>query len=115
MLYPKERIVRSEAYLRAVASLPCWRCGICGFSQACHGDAGKGMAMKACDLTAWPGCGPRQNEPGCHYLIGSTGRLTREMRRSIEKQAAEETQALLKKMAEHDRKLRATLEKVGLL
>ena len=33
---PKDAPVRSEAYRRAVASLPCIACGIQGYSQAAH-------------------------------------------------------------------------------
>jgi len=112
LAYPKTKAIRSEAYRRAVAALPCWRCGICGFSQAAHGDAGKGLAMKSCDSTCYPLCGPRQNEPGCHWLIGTSGRLSRAHRRSIEAQAARETRELLWKMAEHDHELRALLHKL---
>lgn len=42
----KDQPVRSEAYRRAVASLPCVICGIAGQSQAAHGSAGKGMGIK---------------------------------------------------------------------
>lgn len=47
--------VRSEAYRRAVASLPCAICGVYGYSQAAHANTGKGMGMKAADplFTAW--------------------------------------------------------------
>ena len=39
--------VRSEAYRRAVASLPCIACGIQGYSQAAHlPPEAKGMGMK---------------------------------------------------------------------
>ena len=42
----KDAPVRSEAYRRAVAALPCINCGIQGYSQAAHGSAGKGMGLK---------------------------------------------------------------------
>lgn len=114
-MFPKSKPVRSEAYRRAVAGLRCWHCNRWGHSQAAHGDAGKGMGMKACDLTCYPACGPNGGTPGCHYLIGSTGQFTRDERRELEQRAAAETQQELIRMAEHDQKLRRTLVKVGLI
>ena len=112
---PKEKPVRSEKYLRAVASLPCWLCGIEDYSQACHGDEGKGMGIKSSDLTAWPGCAPHDGLPGCHYTIGSTGTYTRDERRILEKQAAQETQLALIEKSINDLKLRNVLESIGLI
>ena len=43
---PKAAPVRSEAYRRAVATLPCAICGVHGYSQAAHGSEGKGMGIK---------------------------------------------------------------------
>ena len=40
----KAHPVRNEAYRRAVASLPCVICGVSGYSQAAHGNSGKGAA-----------------------------------------------------------------------
>jgi hypothetical protein len=115
MMFPKSKPVRSEAYRKAVAGLPCWLCTRHGHSQAAHGDAGKGMGMKACDLTCYPACGPNGGTAGCHYLIGSTGNFTREERRELERKAAAETQQRLIRMAEYDAKLRRVLVKVGLI
>lgn len=43
----KESPVRSQQYLRVVASLPCIACGIHGYSQAAHlPPEAKGMGMK---------------------------------------------------------------------
>ena len=39
---PKEAPARSESYRRAVAALPCIHCGIAGYSQHAHANAGKG-------------------------------------------------------------------------
>ena len=61
----KERPVRSEAYRRAVASLPCLFCGVVGYSQAAHVGP-KGAGIKACDLTVVPACCTREGEIGCH-------------------------------------------------
>lgn len=111
----KDTPVRSEKYLRAVASLPCWRCGIQGHTQACHGDEGKGMGLKACDLTAWPGCGPHDGLIGCHAYVGSTGKLGRDERRRLEQQAAADTQVMLIEKSQGDHKLRKVLVAVGLV
>ena len=58
--------VRSEPYRRAVATLPCAICGVHGYSQAAHANQGKGMGMKACDLTIelWR---RRRYSGGCRY------------------------------------------------
>ena len=58
--------VRSEAYRRAVASLPCARCGITGYSQHAHENEGKGKAMKVDDRRAMPLCCARPGIDGCH-------------------------------------------------
>jgi hypothetical protein len=87
----KEAPARSEAYRRAVAALPCAHCGIVGFTQFCHSDEGKGMAIKSDDRTGWPGCGTRPGEIGCHSMIGSTGSMTRDQRRALEADYAART------------------------
>ena len=65
--FPKSQPVRSEAYRRAVASLPCCICGIAGQSQAAHGSGAgtavcKGMGIKSCDLTCAPFCVPHHQQ-----------------------------------------------------
>jgi hypothetical protein len=92
---PKLRPVRDEAYRRAVAALPCAHCGVVGFSQAAHGDQGKGLAIKASDDTCYPACGPRPGIPGCHWLIGTSGQIEREARRELERRYAEQTRKVL--------------------
>ena len=62
----KENPLRSEAYRRAVASLPCIHCGIDGYSQHAHENAGKGKSMKADDRCAMPLCCTRPGIEGCH-------------------------------------------------
>ena len=42
----KSAPVRSEAYRRAVASLPCINCGVPGYSQCAHSNSGKGAGIK---------------------------------------------------------------------
>jgi hypothetical protein len=85
--------VRSEPYRRLVAAMPCIHCGIIGFSQAAHADMGKGAHIKSDDRTCYPACGPRPGEIGCHALIGSTGSMTRDQRRTLEADYAAQTRA----------------------
>ena len=63
---PKQAPVRSEAYRRAVASMPCASCGIEGFSQHAHENDGKGKAQKLDDRRAMPLCCTRLDSEGCH-------------------------------------------------
>ena len=62
----KENPLRSEAYRRAVAGLPCIHCGIEGYSQHAHENDGKGKGMKVDDRCAMPLCCTRQGIEGCH-------------------------------------------------
>lgn len=62
----KENPLRSEAYRRAVASLPCTWCGIVGYSQHAHLNLGKGFALKTDDRTGFPLCCARPGIEGCH-------------------------------------------------
>lgn len=76
--------VRSEAYRRAVASLPCVICGMPGHSQAAHANTGKGMGMKACDLSCFPACGPRPGMQGCHAALDQGALFLKAVRRELE-------------------------------
>jgi hypothetical protein len=80
---PKADIVRSEAYRRLVAQMPCIACG-CGPCQAAHPNAGKGLAMKTDDRLCFPLCGPQPGRPGCHALLDQGAMFTKQARRSIE-------------------------------
>lgn len=80
----KEGAIQHEKYMAAVRKLPCAHCGVTGFTQFCHADEGKGMGIKTDCRRGWPGCGPHNGMPGCHYLLGSTGKLGREERRRLE-------------------------------
>jgi hypothetical protein len=97
---PKQKPWRCEAYRRLVAELPCAHCGRAGPSQVCHGDEGKGMAIKSSDLSCWPGCADGYMRRGCHSMLGSSGIFTRDQRRVLE--------------AGHARKTRATIKSLGL-
>lgn len=89
----KENAVRSEAYRRLVAAMPCAHCGIEGHSQAAHADQGKGGHIKSDDRTCYPACAPRVGQQGCHALIGMTGSMPREERRELEQAYARQTRA----------------------
>lgn len=92
----KDAPLRSEAYRRLVAAMPCWYCGIEGHSQAAHADQGKGLGIKSDDRTCYPACGPHDGVEGCHHLIGTSGTYSREERRALEERAGIETRAAIK-------------------
>lgn len=112
---PKDNPIRSEAYRRLVAAMPCAICGIQGYSQAAHGDFGKGLGIKSTDLSCFPACGPHDGRTGCHYQIGTAGIMTKEERRLLEAQCAESTQAKLIDQAKHDKVMALVLRAVGLI
>ncbi len=100
---PKSKPVRSKAYRRYVAELPCYNCGLDGPSQAAHADFGKGTGIKSSDLTCYPLC------PPCHSRIGTEAIFSKEDRRKFEVQAQQETMAQLRLAAVNDAKLRRLL------
>lgn len=89
----KENAIECEEYRAIVRQMDCMHCGVSGWTQFCHGDQGKGMGLKTDDRTGWPGCGPRDHKPGCHYLLGSTGTFPKEVRRELEAEYARRTRA----------------------
>lgn len=92
---PKLKPVRSEPYRRLVAARPCINCGIEGFSQHAHGNYGKGMGLKTCDLFGFPLCCARPGIAGCHAEHDQGG-MDREERRRREHEWARATlQAIL--------------------
>lgn len=97
---PKENAITSPAYQAAVRRLPCIRCGIQGFTQFCHSDEGKGMAIKTDDRRGWPGCGPHGTEPGCHWYVGTSGNLKQSERRALEADYAARTRAMVEAKGE---------------
>lgn len=88
---PKAAPVRSEAYRRLVASMPCILCGIEGFTQHAHGNLGKGMALKTCDLFAFPLCAARPGEQGCHAKLDQGALFAKARRREAEMEWARRT------------------------
>jgi hypothetical protein len=91
----KAALVRSETYRRLVASLPCVICGMPWYSQAAHGSEGKGMGIKACDLTCFPACGPRPGAQGCHAALDQGALFPKAARRQLEPAWAADTQRRL--------------------
>ena len=77
MNYLKQPTYRSEAWLRAVASLPCVKCGIEGQTQAAHRNEGKSLGKKTDDCLTAALC------VTCHSAIDQGKDLTREERRSV--------------------------------
>lgn len=88
----KERPIRSEAYRRAVAGLPCVMCGIHGYSQAAHANTGKGAGIKTCDLTCFPACACRPGVRGCHSKLDQGALYPRLVRQQLELAWAADTQ-----------------------
>lgn len=77
---PKENAIESEPYRRLVVQLPCFWCGISGYSQHAHLNYGKGLGFKTDDRTGFPLCCSRPGIEGCHMaydqyrLLESGGR-----------------------------------------
>lgn len=95
---PKVNPVRHEGYRRLVARLPCMSCGVDGYSNACHGDMGKGMAIKSDDRTCWPGCVDRPGVVGCHTQFGASGSMPRAERRRLEAEFAQRTRERIREL-----------------
>ena len=78
MNYLKQPTFRSEAWRRAVASLPCVCCMKDGPSQAAHANhRGKGMAHKASDVFVAPLC------PTCHAEFDQGKRWSKQEKREL--------------------------------
>ena len=94
---PKDAPLRDEAYRRLVSSLPCAHCGRYAPSQVAHADsAGKGMGIKASDLYVMPLCAPREGSGGCHWLISTSGKFSKDDRRELERKYVEQTREKLR-------------------
>lgn len=75
---PKDTPHYSEAWRRAVASLPCVRCGIEGRTQCAHANhRGKGMSIKAPDCWTFPLC------VECHREFDKGKNYTKQQRREL--------------------------------
>ena len=97
---PKAAPVRSEAYRRAVASLPCINCGVPGHSQCAHSNSGKGAGIKASDLDSFPLCTVHPGADGrlvqgCHENFDQGALFTKAVRRELEPVWAADTRRKL--------------------
>ena len=93
---PKEDVLTSEAYRRAVRGLECMRCGHPPRSQFCHTDEGKGTGIKTDDRRGWAGCGPHDGLAGCHHFVGTSGTLPKAERRAEDARLAAKTRETLR-------------------
>ncbi len=95
----KEGAIQSEAYMRVVRLLPCMHCGKAGATQFAHSDSGgKGIGLKTDSRMGMPLCGPHDGVPGCHWLIGTSGRIPREERRALEREYGRKTREKVRAM-----------------
>lgn len=92
---PKQELVRSEAYRRVVAGLPCKICGVVGYSQAAHPNAGKGGGIKTDDRLCFALCCDRPGVQGCHPKFDQGALYSRPRRRVLEAQWSAETAATI--------------------
>ena len=97
---PKAAPVRSEAYRRAVASLPCINCKVPGYSQCAHSNSGKGAGIKASDLDSFPLCTVHPGADGrlvqgCHEKFDQGALFTKAVRREREPVWAADTRRKL--------------------
>lgn len=95
---PKDAPVRSEAYRRAVAGLPCAICGISGSSQAAHPNTGKGAGIKTDDRLCFPLCCDRPGVHGCHAKFDQGALFTKAVRRALEPAWAADTRRRIEAM-----------------
>lgn len=101
---PKDKPLQHEAYMAAVRKLPCALCGWYqpGGIQFAHADVtgrgGKAMGLKSDCRLGWPGCGPHDGLPGCHWIVGTSGRMQRAERRAFELGAGIKTRAIVEAM-----------------
>lgn len=86
----KDEPVRSQAYRRLVAVLPCANCGKPGPNQAAHANVGKGMGTKTDDRTCFPLC------MRCHRMHDQCGQIPRDLRREYEAVWGAQTRAAIK-------------------
>jgi very-short-patch-repair endonuclease len=86
LAHPKDKPVRSPAYLARVAKLPCARCGKDGRSQAAHSNrSGKGLSLKAGDNYSMPLCTIDDGKVGCHELFDGYKLGTKEQQHEMSK------------------------------
>lgn len=92
----KDGALQHLGYQSIVRGLPCARCGYSATrNQFCHADFSKGAGLKTDCRLGWPGCGPHDDGPGCHWIVGTSGRLGKQGRRDFEERAGRETRELV--------------------
>lgn len=93
----KDAPVQHQGYMALVRLQPCQRCGWYrkGWMQFCHADEGKGMGIKSDCRLGWSGCGPHDGLPGCHWIVGTSGQLSKEERREFERWAGRRTRSTI--------------------
>lgn len=90
----KENPLQHTGYMAAVRALGyCMLCRRACNPQFCHADMGKGERIKTDVRRGWPGCGPGEWGPGCHWLVGTSGNYQKEERRALEADLARRTRA----------------------
>jgi hypothetical protein len=89
----KDQPLRSQAYRRWVASLPCIACGIVGYSQCAHANGG-GMGTKDSDLRTFALCCTRPGHMGCHMQFDLCIDMTQAQRRELTEDYVSRTQAM---------------------
>ena len=94
----KSAPVRSEAYRRLVAAMPCVICGMVGYGQAAHGSTGKGMGIKASDLELFCLCADRPGVRGCHSRLDQGALFTKSVRHELEPVWAADTRRRIQAM-----------------
>lgn len=97
---PKDDPLQHGGYMALVRKLACAHCGWPPPSQFCHADAGKGTGLKTDCRRGYPGCGPHrapsgETVAGCHWLIGSSGRIPKLERRDLEEAYGQQTRAAI--------------------
>jgi hypothetical protein len=89
---PKDEPVRSEAYRRLVAAMPCKNCGRQKRSQAAHVPP-EGKAIKVDDRETFPLCADEPRRKGCHPKFDQYELMPREQAVAQAKKWAAETRA----------------------
>lgn len=114
--WPKENVSQSGAYMAAVRTLACRRCGFLPtapkHNEFAHADEGKGQSIKTDVRRGAALCGKRGTDPGCHWYVGTSGKMKKAERRAFERQAAASTRAEIrarglwpKRLGEWDEKM----------
>jgi hypothetical protein len=107
---PKENASQSGAYMAAVRKLACRRCTYQPpvgqpRNQFAHADQGKGKGIKTDVREGASLCGPHDGQPGCHWLVGTSGQIPKEERRLLEKSYAASTRAEINRLGLWPKKL----------